>query len=56
MGFVGNYAPCGLSPQTNGMPVIPQKGTYTFCKSVRPLFAFVLQYSAYCKEQWCEYQ
>ena len=23
MGFVGNYAPCGLSPQTNGMPVIP---------------------------------
>ena len=22
MGFVGNYAPCGLSPQTNGMPVI----------------------------------
>ena len=26
MGFVGNYAPCGLSPQTNGMPVIPKKG------------------------------
>ena len=25
MGFIGNYAPCGLSPQTNGMPVIPQK-------------------------------
>ena len=22
MGFVGNYAPCGLSPQTDGMPVI----------------------------------
>ena len=21
-GFVGNYAPCGLSPQTDGMPVI----------------------------------
>ena len=25
MGFVGNYAPCGLSPQTNGMPVILKK-------------------------------
>ena len=24
MGFVGNYAPCGLSPQTDGMPVIQQ--------------------------------
>jgi len=22
MGFVGNYAPYGLSPQTDGMPVI----------------------------------
>ena len=22
MGFVGNYAPCRLSPQTDGMPVI----------------------------------
>ena len=22
MGFAGNYAPCGLSPQTAGMPVI----------------------------------
>ena len=29
MGFVGNYAPCGLSPQTDGMPVILKKaGTY----------------------------
>ena len=25
MGFVGNYAPYGLSPQTDGMPVIPKK-------------------------------
>ena len=24
IGFAGNCAPCGLSPQTNGMPVIPQ--------------------------------
>jgi hypothetical protein len=22
LGFVGNYAPCGLSPQIDGMPVI----------------------------------
>ena len=27
MGFVGNYAPCGLSPQTDGMPVILKKAT-----------------------------
>ena len=26
MGFVGNYAPRGLSPQTDGMPVILKKG------------------------------
>lgn len=26
MGFVGNYAPRGLSPQTDGMPVIHKKG------------------------------
>ena len=25
MGFVGNYAPCGLSPQTDGMPVIQKE-------------------------------
>lgn len=25
MGFVGNYAPCGLLPQTAGMPVIQKK-------------------------------
>ena len=25
MRFVGNYAPRGLSPQTDGMPVIPMK-------------------------------
>ena len=25
MGFVGNYAHCGLSPQTDGMPVILKK-------------------------------
>ena len=26
MGFVGNYAPCGLSPQMYDMPVIPKNG------------------------------
>ena len=32
LGFVGNYAPCGLSPQTDGMPVIQKnrKGCQTF--------------------------
>ena len=25
MGDVGNYSPCGLSPQTDGMPVIQKK-------------------------------
>ena len=25
LGFVDKYAPCGLSPQTNGMPAILQK-------------------------------
>jgi Iap family predicted aminopeptidase len=25
MGFVGNYAPYGLSPQIDGMPVIHEK-------------------------------
>jgi hypothetical protein len=27
MGFVVGYAPCGLSPQTDGMPVIHENGT-----------------------------
>ena len=26
MGFVGNYAPRGLAPQIDDMPVIPKKG------------------------------
>ncbi len=33
MGFVGNYAPRGLSPQTDGMPVIHKK---------RPILCMVL--------------
>ena len=30
MGFVGNYAPRGLSPQMYDMPVIQQKGLASF--------------------------
>ena len=30
IGFAGNCAPCGLSPQTNGMPVIPKKACAAF--------------------------
>lgn len=36
LGFVGNYAPYGLSPQTDGMPVIHNKsrnGSSGFCHS-----------------------
>ena len=46
--FVGNYALCGLSPQTNGMPVIQTKTAYRAC-SVLFLFAFYgkLCYSMY---------
>jgi hypothetical protein len=29
MGFVGNYALGGLSPQIYDMPVIPKKGRHT---------------------------
>ena len=32
MRFVGNYALCGLSPQTDGMPVILRKGFGMFAK------------------------
>ena len=30
MGFVVGYAPCGLSPQIDGMPVIPKIGASGF--------------------------
>ncbi|MCI5536933.1 MAG: hypothetical protein MR389_09950, partial [Clostridiales bacterium] len=30
MRFVGNYAPCGLSPQTDGMPVIQKNAQVLF--------------------------
>jgi hypothetical protein len=30
MGFVGNYAPCGLSPQMYDMPVILKKRQFGF--------------------------
>ena len=41
MGFVGNYAPCGLSPQTDGMPVIRMKGGITCL--IPPFFMLRLQ-------------
>ena len=34
IGFVGNYAPCGLSPQTDGMPVIQRKKQATLFDSL----------------------
>ena len=40
MGFVGNYAPCGLSPQTDGMPVILLNGALNV--SCVPRVVFVL--------------
>ena len=40
MGFVGNYAPDGLSPQMYGMPVILKKGR----TDVRPLFLVPYHY------------
>ena len=36
--FVGNYALCGLSPQTDGMPVILIKRTWRFARSERIKF------------------
>ena len=30
MGFVGNYAPRGLAPQLDDMPVIPKKAVNLF--------------------------
>ena len=42
MGFVGNYAPCGLSPQTDGMPVILQKRTTI------PVALFLSKLYPYC--------
>ena len=45
MGFVGNYVPCGLSPQTDGMPVIQKQDAYNaslllYLLYIR-LFAFI---------------
>ncbi|MGI6003371.1 MAG: hypothetical protein ACOX74_07030, partial [Lachnospiraceae bacterium] len=33
LGFVGNYAPYGLSPQTDGMPVIRKKSPADKCRA-----------------------
>lgn len=42
MGFVGNYAPRGLSPQTGGMPVIPYKQAGNLPACLVTLFLFHL--------------
>ena len=39
MGFVGNYAPRGLSPQMYGMPVIPAEG-WVRHNGLSPLFLY----------------
>ena len=41
MGFVGNYAPCGLSPQTDGMPVILNNRLGKTAKPVDLLMMFL---------------
>ncbi len=33
-GFAGNYAPSGLSPQTNGMPVIQTNGACSYTSTI----------------------
>ena len=45
MRFVGNYAPRGLSPQTDGMPVIPQIKAYgvLYHRLLFGLIAFKIQ-------------
>ena len=43
MGFVGNYAPRGLSPQTDGMPVILKKAPMPVPSTVAAIAAFVLK-------------
>ena len=58
MRFVGNYALCGLSPQTDGMPVILRKKPAVSCRSEYPFQLSLLleKQSADFYEQWCEYQ
>ena len=40
MRFVGNYALRGLSPQTDGMPVIPKKAGQQLCPAFHDLIKF----------------
>ena len=57
MRFVGNYALCGLSPQTDGMPVIPKKAAVPIRHSSFFIMLLILlsQQASDCYEQWCEY-
>ena len=41
MGFVGNYAPCGLSPQTDGMPVIHKQGKSSL---ICPVYTIIIHF------------
>ena len=45
MGFVGNYAPCGLSPQTDGMPVIHLKGHAAHDLNLKKYIDIVTQFT-----------
>ena len=54
-GFVGDGAPCGLSPQTNGMPVIQAKtaanaAVFAFC--CLRMFDFLVHHSLDMFRQW----
>jgi hypothetical protein len=39
LGFVGNYAPCGLSPQTDGMPVVQTQAAVINMRITAALFS-----------------
>lgn len=51
MGFVGNYAPCGLSPQMYDMPAIQKKRRERiaafFLITRKQLMAWFLRYKDY---------
>jgi len=51
LGFVGNYAPCGLSPQTDGMPVVQLKkiaepASFSFFVKLIYLIHYLCRYSS----------
>jgi hypothetical protein len=50
-GFVGNCAPCGLSPQIDGMPVIQIKECLVMCEAFFLLTIIISQMHRKCKAQ-----